>query len=131
MTIQPLGGNADATDPLDEAQVIDITAKADLPVAVTALTVGPVLRSDFAWFTAAAAYRQARRDLEAAEAAEVRAKEGLVALTQHSTEFGCGVTVLKSLSFTADDEVRALRLGVDLQRHFGKGCFGVRVRLDE
>ena len=61
----------------------------------------------------------------------MRSEEVLVALAQHSTEFGCGVTVTKSLTWTADDEAKAMtQLRVDLPRHYGEECFGAPVDID-
>lgn len=121
---------ANGRAPSDNRSVTDVLPS--MPLVGQPTASRPFLRSDPAWLAAATAYRQALNDVKVAEAAEIRAKEALVALIRHSVECGCGVTVTKSLTWTADDEMVAVKeLGVDLARYYGKGCFGVTIVLDE
>jgi hypothetical protein len=93
---------------------------------------GPVPRKDAAWAAAAAAYIQSKRDVEFAKQAEQQAKEALVALTSQPIEQGCGVVVRRIPGWSPDTEAEAARdLGIDLARHFGKGCFGVTITVNE
>lgn len=90
-----------------------------------------VHRSDTAWAAAAGAYLQAQRGIDAAVAAQLRAKEVLVALTQHPREEGCGVTVTMSQAWREIDNARTTAvLGVDLERRYGKGCVGATVQIN-
>ena len=90
-----------------------------------------VHRSDTAWAAAAGAYIQAQRGIDAAVAAQLRAKEVLVALTQHAREQGCGVAVTMSQAWREMDSSRVNEvLGVDLERHYGRGCMGATVRIN-
>ena len=90
-----------------------------------------VQRSDAAWAAAAGAYIQAQRGIDAAVAAQLRAKEMLVALTQHPREQGCGVAVTMSQAWREMDSSRVNEvLGVDLERHYGRGCVGATVRIN-
>lgn len=93
---------------------------------------GPRQRKDPAWAAAAAAYIKAKRDVAAANWAEREAKEALVALTDEAVAQGCGVVVRRIPGWTPDLEAEAARdIGIDLARHFGKGCFGVTITLNE
>jgi hypothetical protein len=91
-----------------------------------------VQRSDTAWAAAAAAYIQSKRDVESAKQAERRAKEALVALTTQPVEQGCSVVVRRIPGWSPEMETDAARdMGIDLARHFGKGCFGVTITVNE
>jgi hypothetical protein len=93
---------------------------------------GPTPRRDAAWAAAAAAYIQSKRDVESAKLAEQQAKEALVALTSQPIEQGCGVVVRRIPGWSPDMEAEAARdLGIDLARHFGKGCFGGTITVNE
>ena len=90
-----------------------------------------VQRSDAEWAAAAGAYIQAQRGIDATVAAQLRAKEVLVALTQHPHEQGCGVAVTMSQAWREMDSSRVKELlGVDLERHYGRGCVGATVRIN-
>jgi hypothetical protein len=77
-----------------------------------------LLRNDAEWQQCAAAFLMAKR--LAAEAGESldAAKEALVALTQHSSESGAGLTVTRFLRAGAIDYKKVPELrGVDLERY--------------
>ena len=91
----------------------------------------PVERTDPGWATAAALYIQAKRSVESAQATQLRAKEALVALTEHPCERGFGVTVSLSDDWRDVDNARTTALlGVDLELTSGKGCVGATVSID-
>jgi hypothetical protein len=93
---------------------------------------GHVQRRDTVWAAAAAAYIQSKRDVESAKLAEQEAKEALVALTSQPIEQGCGVVVRRIPGWSPEMEAEAARdMGIDLARHFGKGCFGVTITVNE
>jgi putative phage-type endonuclease len=87
-----------------------------------------VERTDSAWHEAAAAYLAAKRRADEADEALSHAKEALVALTSHSSEAGCGVTVSRywkagSVAYTKIPELR----GVDLEQYRGPPRLETRV----
>lgn len=91
----------------------------------------PVERTDPGWAAAAALYIQAKRSVECAQATQLRAKEALVALTEHACERGFGVTVSMADDWRGVDNTRTTALlGVDLELTSGKGCVGATVSID-
>ena len=87
-----------------------------------------VLREDAAWVQAAAAFAEAKRATDLADAALAKARDELVALTCHPREQGAGVTVTRywkagSVSYA---KIPALQ-GLDLSSYRGKAREEVRV----
>ena len=87
-----------------------------------------VLREDAAWVQAAAAFAEAKRTTDLADAALAKARDELVALACHPREQGAGVTVTRywkagSVSYA---KIPALQ-GLDLSSYRGKAREEVRV----
>jgi len=119
----------------DEAAMVAIQAAWDAfavfldtdtpPPLVDADTVH---REDAAWATAAQEYAQAKQVAQAADEALDRAKDALVALTEHPREQGAGVTVTRYWKAGNVDYKRVVELrGVDLEAYRGKAREEVRV----
>ena len=129
MSVKPLQPPTNASTALEQTpKALARPCSAAMPMAPR----GPTPRSDAAWTAAAAAYIQSKRDVESAKQAEQQAKETLVSLTSQPIEQGCGVVVRRIPGWSPDMEAEAARdLGIDLARHFGKGCFGVTITVNE
>ena len=87
-----------------------------------------VLREDTAWLQAAAAFAEAKRATDLADAALAKARDELVALAYHPREQGAGVTVTRywkvgSVSYA---KIPALQ-GLDLSSYRSKAREEVRV----
>lgn len=87
-----------------------------------------VHRGDAVWAKAAQEYAQAKRAAQASDEALERAKEALVALTEHPREQGAGVSVTRYWRAGSVDYKKVTVLsGVDLEPFRGKGREEVRV----
>lgn len=93
------------------------------------LTDGDTLvRDDADWFAAAKAFAAAKQASDAAESALTKAKETLVALTQHPREQGAGVAVTKFWKSGNVDYKRIPALeGTDLESYRAKSRQEVRI----
>lgn len=87
-----------------------------------------VLRADTTWVQAAAAFAEARRRADLADAALAKARDELVALACHPREQGAGVTVTRywKAGNVEYKKVPALQ-GLDLSSYRGKAREEVRV----
>ena len=87
-----------------------------------------VQREDARWVKAAQAYAQAKQAAVASDEVLDRAKEILVALSEHPREQGAGVSVTRYWKAGSVDYKRVVELrGVDLELYRGKGREEVRV----
>ena len=87
-----------------------------------------VVREDADWHSAAAAFAEAKRTVDAADAVLAQAREALVALAQRPKETGAGVSVTRFWKAGNVDYKRVPELkGVDLDKYRGKVREEIRV----
>ena len=87
-----------------------------------------MLKKDPAWTQAAAAFAEAKRATDAADAALMKARDELVALACHPREQGAGVTVTRcwKTGSVSDAKISALQ-GLDLSSYRARAREEVRV----
>jgi putative phage-type endonuclease len=103
---------------------------ADTPPALSALD--KVMRTDALWSQAAKAYIQRKAEADEAAQRMDKAKEALIALTQHTSESGAGVTVTRFWKQGAVDYKKVPQLqGVDLDAYRGATRQEVRLSLSK